>query len=247
MTTPAVPDPDPIDVVAALGDPNRRLLYEHVVDASGWVGRDAAAAASGLRRGITAHHLDRLAELGLLEVDYQRLSGRTGPGAGRPAKVYRRARRDVDVSLPPRDYALPGRLLADALVRASTTGEDPGRLLDDVARREGVALGAAMAVEADGTPSTEAVMATLEARGFEPTRDDNGTIVLRNCPFHELARSHTALICGMNHCLLTAAVEAAGAALDASLEPDDDVCCVRLHHRPGDGGPEPTSAVRDRT
>ena len=245
MPSAPTPDPtesgaaDPIDTVAALGDPNRRRLYEHVVEANGWVGRDAAAEASGLRRGITAHHLDKLAELGLLEVDYQRLSGRSGPGAGRPAKVYRRARRDVDVSLPPRDYALPGRLLADALVAASTTGEDPGRLLDEAARREGIALGAAIAGGADdGGPGAEAAMAALEARGFEPTQDQDGTILLRNCPFHELARSHTSLICGMNHCLLTAAMQSAGVTLDASLEPHDDMCCVRLHHRPIGDRPE---------
>ena len=81
-------------------------------------------------------------------------------------------------------------------------------------------------------PPWERFRAALEARGFEPTQDQDGTILLRNCPFHELARSHTSLICGMNHCLLTAAMEAAGVTLDASLEPHDDMCCVRLHRRP---------------
>ena len=50
MPSAPTPDPtesiaDPIETVAALGDPNRRKLYDHVVEANGWVGRDAAAEA----------------------------------------------------------------------------------------------------------------------------------------------------------------------------------------------------------
>src|SRR5215212_6524176 len=95
---------DTVSVVGALGDAKRRALYDAVTEHGGWVSRDEAAALLGLERGTAAHHLDRLAEEGLLEVDFQRRSGRQGPGAGRPAKLYRRARREFDVSLPPRDY-----------------------------------------------------------------------------------------------------------------------------------------------
>ena len=67
------------------------------------MGRDDAAAALGISRELAAFHLDRLVEGGLLETEYRRLTGRTGPGAGRPAKLYRRVAGDVAVSLPPRD------------------------------------------------------------------------------------------------------------------------------------------------
>src|SRR5687768_16389912 len=101
---PSPPPPDRLGVLSGLAEPNRRALYEHIAGTGGWVSRDQAADALGLERGTTAHHLDRLAADGLLEVDFQRLSGRQGRGAGRPAKVYRRSGRQIGVSLPPRDY-----------------------------------------------------------------------------------------------------------------------------------------------
>src|SRR5947209_4013143 len=89
---------DRLAAMGALGEPTRRALYEHVAAAGDWVSRDEAADALGLERGTAAHHLDRLASDGLLEIEYRRRSGRQGPGAGRPAKLYRRARRDFEVT-----------------------------------------------------------------------------------------------------------------------------------------------------
>ena len=54
-----------------------------------------AAASVGISRALAAFHLDRLVKDGLLIPEYRRLSGRTGPGAGRPAKLYRRAPREA--------------------------------------------------------------------------------------------------------------------------------------------------------
>ncbi|MDQ1709850.1 MAG: hypothetical protein QOG49_1235, partial [Frankiaceae bacterium] len=53
--------------VAALTEPVRRALYNAVVHSRGPMGRDAAAAAVGISRGLAAFHLDRLVELGLLD------------------------------------------------------------------------------------------------------------------------------------------------------------------------------------
>src|SRR5262245_18074991 len=96
-------DSEELEAIGALAEPSRRALYDYVVRRREWVSRDEAADAVGLQRGVAAHHLDRLADEGLFEVGFQRRSGRTGPGAGRPAKVYRRARRDFGVTLPRRD------------------------------------------------------------------------------------------------------------------------------------------------
>ncbi|MGB3031563.1 MAG: transcriptional regulator, partial [Candidatus Microthrix parvicella] len=124
MTAKQPPTIDQIAALSVLGEPSRRALYDYIVLAGDWVGRDAAADAAGIQRGVAAHHLDRLADEGLLDVDYQRLTGRTGPGAGRPAKVYRRSALEFDIALPPRDYELAGRLLADAVVDAQSSGGD---------------------------------------------------------------------------------------------------------------------------
>src|SRR3954454_1833883 len=106
---------DHVAAVAALAEPTRRRLYEHVVRQPAPVSRDEAAAALGLPRATVAFHLDRLVDERLLDVGYERRSGRTAPGAGRPAKLYRRAACALAVSLPERRYDLAGHLLADAL------------------------------------------------------------------------------------------------------------------------------------
>ncbi|HEX4981547.1 MAG TPA: transcriptional regulator [Ilumatobacteraceae bacterium] len=227
---------DAVTAVSSLGEPTRRALYDFVVASADWVSRDRAAEAVGIERGTAAHHLDRLATDGLLDVDYQRLSGRQGPGAGRPAKLYRRARRDIDVTLPQRDYGLAARLLAEAADRSRRDGADIQTALDDAATAEGrrladeirVRLTAREAARSDG--ARKAVLESLAAHGFEPVSAEDGTVVLRNCPFHQLAREHTELVCGMNHRLLSAIVEVLDdTGLTARLEPEEGMCCVRLH------------------
>src|SRR4029453_2733135 len=121
-------DRDPRGSAAAgVAEPPRRRLYDHVVGQSQPVTRDEAAAALELPRATAAFHLDRLVEEGLLDIGYERRTGRTGPGAGRPAKLYRRAECSVSVSLPERRYDLAGRLLADAMADADRAGEPPDR------------------------------------------------------------------------------------------------------------------------
>src|SRR5437879_2860240 len=100
--------------VAALDDETRAALYAYVSAASGDVSRDDAAKKLGLPRRIAAFHLDKLVDEGLLEVTFKRLSGKTGPGAGRPSKLYRRSALRLEVGLPPRNYELLARLLASA-------------------------------------------------------------------------------------------------------------------------------------
>jgi len=236
--------PDGVAAIGTLAEPTRRALYEKVSAMGHWVSRDEAADATGLERGTAAHHLDRLAADGLLEVDYQRRSGRQGPGAGRPAKLYRRARRDFDVSLPPRDYALAGRLLAEAVDRARTDGTVVTDALNEVATAEGQRLAAEIATRLRdsrvvGGGARRVVLDALEDHGYEPRPGEPGTVVLRNCPFHQLARQHTDLICGMNLCLMKAAVENLESGFEARLEPESDQCCVKLHVDSHDEGGDP--------
>lgn len=208
-----------VSAVAALDEPTRRRLYEHVARQSDPVGRDDAAQALGLARQTAAFHLDRLADQGLLEVVYERRSGRSGPGAGRPAKLYRRSDRQVSVTLPERRYELAGRLLAQAVEESDATGEPVRAVLHRKATELGEQLGA------QGATS---VTDLLERYGFEP-RPDGDAIVLGNCPFHVLAREHTETVCGMNVHLLRGVLKALGESeLEACLAPAPGRCCVRL-------------------
>ncbi len=144
-TTNPIPtqDNESLDAVSALAEPNRRALYDYVVSERDWVSRDHAAKATGLRRGIVAHHLDRLAEDGLLEIEHRRLTGRKGPGAGRPAKLYRRASRDVGVSFPPRHYDLAGKVLSTAADHALRDGTPLATAIEQAAIGQGREIGRA--------------------------------------------------------------------------------------------------------
>ncbi|MQY08685.1 helix-turn-helix transcriptional regulator [Actinomadura macrotermitis] len=191
-----------IDAIAVLQDPVRRRLYEYVAAQGREVGRNEAAEAAGVARNLAAFHLDRLAEAGLLETASRRLTGRSGPGAGRPAKVYRRSAVEREVSLPARDYRTAAALLAEA---AETAGLDVE--LRDVARRQGEALRGSTAP----CEGLEEVAQVLAGRGYEPYVDegaegaegDGGAVLrMRNCPFHVVAERFPPLVCGMNLALL---------------------------------------------
>lgn len=230
--------PDGVRAISALGEPSRRALYDFIAQHGGWVSRDQAADATGLERGTAAHHLDRLADDGLLEIDYQRLTGRAGPGAGRPAKLYRRAERDIDVSLPPRRYRLAGELLARAAERSRRDGIGIAEALTAEASEEGGRWAKTVVGRLRGATSRRAstrrsvLLDLLEEQGFEPAVEPDDAVTLRNCPFDYLASEHTDLICGMNLCLLDATVDGVGrTGLHAHLEPGEDHCCVRLRPR----------------
>ncbi|MEH0421161.1 helix-turn-helix domain-containing protein [Streptomyces sp. B21-083] len=212
-----------VSAIAALDEPTRRRLYDHVARQPGAVSRDEAAAALGLARQTAAFHLDRLADESLLDVVYERRSGRAGPGAGRPAKLYRRSTKQVAVSLPDRRYEMAGRLLAQAVEEADATGE-PVR---DVLHRKAEELGTQL-----GGQDSACLFDLLERHGFEPACE-NGAIVLGNCPFHALAREHTQTVCSMNLHLLRGVLNGLDeAGFAARLAPSPGRCCVRLEPAP---------------
>src|SRR5215471_6087707 len=123
--------------IGALADPVRRELYRFVCAQPAPVSRDQAADAVGVPHHQAKFHLDRLTAEGLLESDYARLTGRSGPGAGRTSKLYRRAGRDIAVSLPQREYELAGRLMATAIARSASTGEPVVEVLNRIAHEYG--------------------------------------------------------------------------------------------------------------
>ena len=123
--------------VAALADPVRRDLYLYVSAQPAPVSRDQASDALGIARHTAKFHLDKLAEEGLLDISFKRLSERRGPGAGRPTKLYARSSRQLSVILPERRYDLAGKLLATAIDDAAAQGTTPADALRAAARRLG--------------------------------------------------------------------------------------------------------------
>lgn len=212
--------------VTGLADPVRARLYQAVARSGSPVDRDEAAAAAGIGRPLAAYHLDKLVELGLLTAAYRRPFGRTGPGAGRPAKVYSRSGQEFAVTVPPREYELAARLLAAAV--DSDTGGTSRSMLLAAAREFGTDLGVRARSGDRGTAGTEPVVkAALRQYGFEPSTAENGSVELRNCPFHQLVASHQKLVCGMNLALMQGLVSGLGEAdVRPRLDPEQGRCCV---------------------
>ena len=232
------PLPERLDSIAPLAEPIRRALYLHVASSPDAVGRDAAAAAVGISRALAAFHLDRLVEAGLLETEFRRLTGRSGPGAGRPAKLYRQSARQVDVSLPERRDDILAGLFATALETGRNESASPAGAgstqarLDRAASDYGAAIGRTARTRAGSRTSTRARLAAvadvLGGIGYEASAD-NATVTLRNCPFDRVARDHRDLVCGTNRAMMEGVVEGLGSTrIRATFDPAPGRCCVLL-------------------
>lgn len=216
--------------LAALGEPARRDLYFYVVRRQRDVSREEAARAVGVSRSLAGFHLDRLVEEGMLETSFRRLSGRAGPGAGRPAKLYRRSSRQVEVSLPQRKYELAARILATAI--DASDAPKTRKALVKTARSIGEQIGTEARARAGSRPGRKRLLAgmvdALTAQGYEPEAA-GGELRLRNCPFHALVSEHKDLVCGMNLALIEGVVEGLEVSTVRPVrDPAPGRCCVRL-------------------
>ena len=225
-------DGDPTAMLAALADPSRRGLYEAVRRSAQPLGRDELAEQSGLPRATAAFHLDRLVEVGALIVEFRRRSGRSGPGAGRPAKLYALAADELTASLPTRRYELAGDLLATAAERLEETETSMQETLVAVAEARGHEL---------GSPDLPLVD-TLTFVGYEPAACADGGYRLTNCPFHRLATRHTTLICSANTAFVRGLVDESPEERDVWLERTEGECCVRIGTERSAPGFPPESA-----
>jgi predicted ArsR family transcriptional regulator len=207
----------------------RRRLYGYVAEQSTAVSRESAASALGIARSVAAFHLDKLADLGLLEIEYRRPEGRSGPGAGRPAKLYRRALGEIALSVPERHYDVAALLFARAVEKSADGSISTTVALRTVARAYGHTIGSLRHDhEIKTSTPVEHLCSLLADHGYEP-RLEAGIVTLANCPFHALAQEHRNLVCGMNLELIRGVVEAAGLPDDvARLDPKPERCCVTL-------------------
>jgi predicted ArsR family transcriptional regulator len=218
--------------VAALEDDLRRRMYLFIRGRGAPVSRDEAADHVGISRKLAAFHLDKLVERGLLAAHYARLPGRTGAGAGRSSKLYEPSDLEVNVSIPERRYDIVGEIMIEALDQES--GESPRQVAKKIAFDKGRGVGedvkARLRLRPPGSERALAIAEeTLTDYGFEPYRDETGSISLRNCPFHTLARQAPELVCGLNREFIDGLLRGLGNdTVEAALEPTPGQCCVKL-------------------
>lgn len=219
---------DGLRALAPLLDPTRQALYAYVAGSDHPVGRDEAAAATGVGRPLAAFHLDKLVGAGLLRVE--RTPANVARGRGRPPKLYGRAGLDVEISVPARSYGLAGRILGRAVAaRWRVMKGEVGAH----AREAGVSAGRAVLRRLGASPSRRriatAVQRELEDLGYAPVREGD-LLRLRNCPFHALAEEQRTEICHLNRSFLQGlAGELPG---DAAALPEEErsasACCAAL-------------------
>lgn len=226
--------------VGALAEPARRALYLYVAAQPDAVSREQAATAVDLPLHSVKFHLDRLVDEGLLDVEFRRLSGRTGPGAGRPSKLYRRSPRQISVSLPERRYDLAGDVLATAIDQSwgdsvpiadavrDAAKEEGRRIAADESRTTVPGVASAVATADDRQDDLVRVARVLARHGYEP-RTSEREIRLANCPFDRLAARHVELVCGMNLALIGGVIDGLElTGLNVELAPRPGFCCVMI-------------------
>jgi predicted ArsR family transcriptional regulator len=176
-----------LDRLAAAGDPQLRRVLLYARGRRDPFTADDVTVVLGVHRNVARSRLDRLAAAGFLTVTLERLGGQRGPGAGRPAKVYRVAPELEGVEFPDRRLAeltslLVGKIPARGRARAlREAGEEFGR-----------SLGARAGLKASGDVRTglERVCDALGSLGFHASvlslEGDEAILESATCPLRPL-------------------------------------------------------------
>jgi predicted ArsR family transcriptional regulator len=139
------------------------------------------------------------------------------------------------VSVPQREYELAAKLLAQAV--AADESQVARAALDRAAHQLGADLGRCS--RPPGAPlddHSQRVTDALAQHGFEPWQDEQGTVNLGSCPFHQLAKQYPDIVCGMNLALIDGLIDGLGAAgLEPALDPRAGRCCVVVRSNPETG------------
>jgi predicted ArsR family transcriptional regulator len=209
----------------ALADPSRARILGELADAGPLDARELAERV-GLHVNTVRVHLNALAEAGLVESETLPPQGR-----GRPRVAYRASAAAGDEG--GRRYRLLAEILTALVARF---GPDTGEQLEEIGDAWGHYLVEAPAPFAS-LSEEEAVARVLDLLaevGFQPRLEQGKRgrrILMRPCPFLELARSHQDVICPIHLGLIRGALAELGAKTRATkLEPfvRPDLCVARL-------------------
>jgi predicted ArsR family transcriptional regulator len=203
-----------MDALQAVGVPELRDALRFVRGRRRPVSADELADAQSVHRNVARRRLDRLVEAGLLVRRRERRTGRSGPGAGRPAHVYSPAPETSEIEFPERPYHELVGLLVNALPeRARTTRlQEVGRAL-----AHGLVAKTGLRATRDLRRALERVCAAVGALGYQAEVAEVGArhavIATPTCPLRPLvmARPDVGEVDrGMWTGLVESAVEGAG-------------------------------------
>ncbi|MFV2039865.1 MAG: helix-turn-helix transcriptional regulator [Acidimicrobiales bacterium] len=182
------PAPPRLDVLKALGDNTRYAIYLELARAPSPLATSDIATMLGLHVNTVRPHLERMRDVGLLEVH----TASTG-GVGRPQHRYALVADAPAVGLEPPLFPKLARMLLNL---ASEVGAGSG---DACAAGRGQGRHDARGYA--GTDTTLALLTELDKLGFDPqlvVEDDRIVVGFAHCPFSELAESNPGLVCGLH-------------------------------------------------
>lgn len=200
----------PRDVLRVLGDNTRYAIYLELARAAHPMVTADIADTLGLHPNTVRPHLDRMREVGLLDVTTDARGE-----VGRPQHRYSLAADAPSLGLEPSPTPLLAGMVLDLAARLDGDPDDAA----DV----GASEGERRAVRFAEWPSAlEALVADLEHLGFDPVvaeqpsiddADDPVAVVgFAHCPFSAYAERHPDLVCSLHRGLVSGFLDGMGDA-----------------------------------
>lgn len=220
------------DLAASLGDATRRGIYITVRESPEAVTASHISGLFDIHPNVARHHLDRLVDDGYLSVTSRRPEGRSGPGAGRPAKHYSATSKEVSVQFPARRYDLLSELLVRVIEEIAP--EDAGAVAEQVGRTYGRELAAEIGLPTDAgfEAAAQAVARAMMGVGFDTEAHiDQRLLVTSFCPFGTTATNHPEIVCKLDQGIVRGLMESANAPTAAVVMPHatvDEDCITEV-------------------
>jgi predicted ArsR family transcriptional regulator len=193
-------------VFKALGDNTRYAIYLELARAASPLSTGDIADALDLHPNTVRPHLERMRDVGLLDVECD-----SRGAVGRPQHRYSLAAEAPSLGLEPSAFRLLASLIAGAAARAGLTGED----VAEVGREHGRRAGSERASGRTGSAErcVLALTAELAELGFDPAVGQDGlatTVAFTHCPFRELAEAYPGVVCHLHRGIVEGFVESMG-------------------------------------
>lgn len=210
-----------LDILKALGDNTRYAIYLELARSPVPLSTAEIADVLALHANTVRPHLERMRDVGLLEVRSE-----AGGGVGRPQHLYSLAPDAPSLGLEAPPFPMLARVLLEAAHDAGLDASDLG----DAGRAQGRADAGGWAT---GTDPVEALTVEQSRLGFDPTVIDvegGAVMAFAHCPFRELAERHPDLVCGLHRGLVEGLVDEIGRAEVVRFHPlaDRAPCQVEL-------------------
>jgi predicted ArsR family transcriptional regulator len=197
-----------LDLLKALGDNTRYAIYLELARSPKPLATADIAESLDLHPNTVRPHLERMREVGLLDV-----SAEVRTAVGRPQNLYALSDGAPSLGLEPPTFPMLARMLVRLAEASGATADDAA----DVGREQGQ-VDAGLYTSA--ASCLEALVDRLDGLGFDPAVDgseegETAVIAFAHCPFRELAEAHPELVCSLHRGLVEGFVEAMG---DAEVE-----------------------------